>query len=200
MNGIITAVFTVIYHMCTIWLCKGYKLKLRDMATGGLVCALTVLLSCIYIPLPTGGSFTLGACVPIIVLALVADYRLAIITGWISGVLCLLLVPAWQPVHWAQMFAEHLVCFSCLAYVGIWNKNGKVHILVMTAVALAIKLLGHIMSGVAFFSSFAWDGWGTWGYSIAYNLSIWAPELIITLLIVAFLPIKVIKRITNKGV
>lgn len=200
MNGIIAGIFTVSYMGFSIYKCRGLKLNIKNMVLCGLVCALTVLLSCIYITLPTGGSFTLGSCVPIIIMALIIDYRLAIVSGWVSGILCLILVPVWQPVHWAQIFVEHLVCFSCLGYAGVFGIKSRWRVLAGTVVALLIKLAGHIMSGVVFFATNAWDGWGSWAYSVAYNGSLWAPELIITLVIVAVLPLKVLKRALGKNV
>ena len=111
-SPIVTGIFTVGYLAVTLWLCRGVRLDARSLALGGITCALTLVLASLYIPLPTGSTITAGSMLPLMLLAVVYDYRLAFLTGWITGILALFLIPTWQPVHWAQIFVEHLVCFS----------------------------------------------------------------------------------------
>lgn len=193
MNGIIAGVFTIVYLGITLYQCKNYRLQVKDLAMCGIACAITIVLSYIYIPLPTGSAVSIGASIPLIVLAIVFDYRLAMIAGWVCGILCIFLVPAWQPVHWAQIFVEHMVCFSCLGYAGRFGTQPKWKMTAGLAVAFALKLVGHILSGVVFFSTNAWDGWGAWGYSISYNVSSWLPEIILSAIIIHFIPWKSLK-------
>lgn len=187
--------FTLIYFAISIYLCWGLKFKVKDLAFGGIVCALTVVLSCILIPIPTGATISVGYAIPLILLAILCDYRLAIVCGWITGILCLFFVPTWQPVHWAQIFVEHLICFSCLGYAGVFGNEKKYKLWFGVAIAVIIKFFGHLLSGVLFFSSNAWDGWGAWGYSLAYNISSNIPESIITVLILLLIPIKTLRRL-----
>ncbi len=49
-------------------------------------------------------------------------------------------------------------------------------------------------SGVIFYSQNAWDGWGAWGYSLAFNLSSRLPEGILSILIVSVLPLTLMRR------
>ena len=109
---IITAVFAIGYLGLTAWLCRKVTLSAKALCLCGLTCALTLVLESIMIPLPTGAAIPLGAMIPLLLLALLYDYRLAFLSGWITGLLVIFLIPAWQPVHWAQLFVEHLVCFS----------------------------------------------------------------------------------------
>lgn len=190
----ITAVFTVAYLLITLWLCRGLKLNAKSMALGGIVCALTLVLASIMIPLPTGAAITCGSMIPLMLLALVYDYRLAMVTGWLCGVLSIFLLPAWQPVHWAQIFVEHLVCFSCLGYAGIFGSDKRWKVIPGVVLAVALKFTGHVLSGVIFFSQNAWDGWGAWGYSLAYHLSSKVPEGLVTLLILLALPLSMLRK------
>lgn len=189
--------FSVLYLAISIYLCRGLKIKVKDLAFGGIVCALTVVLSCIMVPIPTGATISVGYAIPLILLAILCDYRLAIVCGWITGIMCLFFVPTWQPVHWAQIFVEHLVCFSCLGYAGAFGSEKKYKLWFGIAVALTIKLFGHLLSGVLFFSSNAWDGWGSWGYSLVYNFSSSIPESLITILILMFIPINTLRQQKN---
>ena len=72
----------------------------------------------------TGSAISPGSWIPLMLLALTCDWRLACVTGWVTGILAIFLIPAWAPVHWAQIFVEHLVAFSALGYAGIFG-NGK---------------------------------------------------------------------------
>lgn len=62
------------------------------------------------------------------------------------------------------------------------------------ALAVAIRCFGHVISGVIFYSQNAWDGWGAWGYSLAFNLSSRLPEGILSILIVSVLPLTLMRR------
>jgi Predicted membrane protein len=190
---IITIGFAVVYQVFTIWYCRKMKFKGRDLAVGGVTCALTLVLSAIIIPIPTGGSISCGSMIPLMLLAVLYDSRLAMISGWICGIWAMLLLPIWQPVHWGQVFVEHLVCFSCLGYAGIFGGENRKKIICGMLIAVAIKFFGHLISGVIFFSQNAWDGWGAWGYSLAYHLSSTLPEGIISMIILLSLPLKSIK-------
>ena len=126
---VLVGVYTVLCLGVTVWLCRGLKFSTGYMALGGLTCALTMILESIMIPLPTGASITCGSWIPLMVLAIVCDYRLAFVSGWLCGLLAIILVPSWQPMHWAQIFVEHMVCFSCLGYTGVFGTDSRRKIL-----------------------------------------------------------------------
>ena len=193
-SPIITAVFTMGYLLITMWLCRGLRLNAKALALGGVTCAITLVLASIYIPLPTGAAITAGSWIPLMLLALTYDRRLAFVTGWVTGILALFLLPFWAPVHWAQIFVEHLVAFSCLGYAGIFVKDTKWQVLAGVLLAILLRFIGQVLSGVIFFSDNAWDGWGVWGYSITYHLSSKIPEGIVTTLIILALPLNTIQK------
>lgn len=193
-SPILVAVFTIVYLAVTVWLCRGLKLNARNLAMGGLACALTLILGSIMIPLPTGAAITCGSWIPLMLLALVYDSRLAFVSGWVCGILAMVLLPAWQPVHWAQIFVEHLVAFSCLGYAGVFGSDKKWKVLAGGLLAILLRFVGQVLSGVIFFSQNAWDGWSAWGYSLTYHLSCKIPEGILTLVILMVLPLSALKK------
>ena len=195
----ITAVFAVVYLLATVGLCRGVKLDARALCLGGVVCALTLVLASIRVPLPTGSNITCGSWIPLMLLALVYDYRLSILAGWVCGLLAMILIPGWQAVHWAQIFVQQLVCFSCLGYAGIFGSEKRQKALCGMVLAVFLRCCGHVLSGVIFYSQNAWDGWGAWGYSLAYNLSSRLPEGILSIVIVSLLPLKLLRRSALKG-
>lgn len=194
----ITVVFTAAYLLFSLYLCRGVKLTTRGVTMTALACALTMVLSYIYIPLPTGASITCASMLPLMVLALVYDYRLAILGGWVCGVLAVFFAPGWQLVHWGQFFVEHMVCFSCLGYAGVWGGSSRLRVLAGSLLASVLKVTGHILSGVLFFSQNAWDGWGAWGYSLTYNLTSNIPECILSMAVLLVLPLGLLEK-TIKG-
>ena len=193
-SPVVVTVFTVCYLAVTLWLCRGLKLNAKSLAMGGLVCAITLILASIMLPLPTGAAITCGSWIPLMLLAAVYDYRLAFVSGWICGILSIFLIPAWQPVHWAQIFVENMVCFSCLGYTGIFGSNKRWKLLCGGLLGISLRFWAHVFSGVIFFSQNAWDGWGAWGYSLAYHLSSKLPEGIVSLSILMLLPLGALKK------
>ncbi len=198
--GLFTLVFCLTYFACTIRLVWGLKLGSKDICVAGLIIAATLVLDTIRIPLPTGSTWSLCSPVPLMVLAVVWDKRLAMVAGWACGVLVLFTSPMWAPVHWGQFFVEHLICFSCLGYAGIFGTSSRGRITAGLVVASVIKTSAHILSGALFFSQNAWDDWGAWGYSLAYNLSQNIPLCLVCSLIVLALPLKTIQRAIGKEV
>ena len=148
----VAILFAVGYLLATIWLCRGFRLTARDLCLGGIVCAMTLVLATIRIPLPTGSNITCGSWIPLMLLAAVYDYRLAFVSGWICGILSIFLIPAWQPVHWAQIFVENMVCFSCLGYTGIFGSDKRWKLLCGGLLGISLKFWAHVFSGVIFFS------------------------------------------------
>lgn len=199
MNTIIVIVFAVAYYSVTIFLVRGVRLDTKRLCISGIMIALTLLLDSIRFPLPTGASISLFSPVPLLLLAALVDMRLTFLSGWACGILALFLIPVWQPVHWGQPFVEHLVCFSCLGYVGVFGSEKRLTLLCGLLLAFFIKFTGHLLSGVLFFSQNAWDGWGAWGYSLSYNLSQNVPLCILSGVIMMALPLKSLRRAIEKS-
>ena len=136
----VAILFAVGYLLATVWLCRGIRLTARDLCLGGIVCAMTLVLATIRIPLPTGSNITCGSWIPLMLLALLYDYRLSMLSGWVCGILAMLLIPGWQAVHWAQIFVQQLVCFSCLGYAGVFGSDKRWK--AICGMALAAKIDG----------------------------------------------------------
>ena len=193
-SAAVTTVFTVGYLAVTFFLCRGLRLNVRSLCYGGLICAATLVLAYFLFYLPTGSAISPGSWIPLMLLALTYDWRLACVTGWVTGILAIFLLPGWAPVHWAQIPVEHLVAFSALGYAGIFGSDKKWKVLCGVLLAILLRFMGQMLSGVIFFSQNAWDGWGAWGYSITYHLSCKIPEGIATTAILLALPLNTIKN------
>ena len=198
MTYVTMAIVCVIYFGISIYMVRGVKLGIKDICISGIVMAVTVVLENIIIPLPTGASLPFASMAPLMIMAICYDYKVTFIAGWALGILATFMMPGWQPVHWGQVLVEHMICFSCLAYAGIFKSLKKKYVLAGILIASAIKLVSHIMSGVLFFSQNAWDGFGAWWYSIIYNVSQNVPLSIISAIVVLVLPLGTLKKSFGK--
>ena len=81
-----------------------------------------------------------------------------------------------------------------MGYAGVFGSDKRWKAICGMALAVAIRCFGHVISGVIFYSQNAWDGWGAWGYSLAFNLSSRLPEGILSILIVSVLPLTLMRR------
>ncbi len=191
---LISILFWVGYFVAAICMLRGIHWNARALCISGLMIALTVILESIYIPLPTGSALPLFSPVPLMVLSLLYDPKVTIISGWVCGFLVMLFVPGWQPIHWGQIFMEHMIAFSCLGFTGIFGTKNRWRIILGVLLASLLKTITHILSGVLFFSQNAWDGWGAWMYSVLYNLSSNLPLCLLSGLIVVSLPLRALKQ------
>ena len=196
MSAIVVISFTVIYHLVTIFMIRKLKLSTRKICICAIIVAMTIVLDSIRFPLPTGATISL--CSPIPLMPLLVDYKLAFMGGWLCGILALILIPVWSLAHWGQFFVEHMICFSCLGYTGLFGINKKYKVLLGVLLASAISIFAHTGSGVLFFSQNAWDGWNALNYSLAYNLSQNVPLFIICGVVVLSLPLNKIKSIIER--
>ncbi len=200
MTELIAGVFTVAVLGTTIWLCRGIHLTARDICLAGLMSAATLVLRCFLITLPNGSHISLGAMIPILLLSLIERPQVAFCSGWVTGILAMLLLPEWQPVHWAQPFVEQLICFSALGYAGMFGTDRRWKITAGVTLAVVLSVTSHIMAGAVFFAQYAWDGYGPWAYSILANLSGHGTEGLATIVIVSLLPISRLRRTVKAGV
>ncbi len=196
---IFAALFTVTYLGATVYLCRGLRLNTKSLCLGAIAVAMTCLLSCILIPLPTGASISCGSWLPLMVLALVYDYRLAIVSGMVCGCLAPLILPGWSLVHWAQLFLEYLVIFSSMGYAGILGYKRRSSIILATSLSIGVRILAQVLSGVIFFGQYAWEGWGAWGYSLVFHLTAKIPEGIFTILVLISLPLSRLSKLATGG-
>ena len=198
-NNIITIVFAVCYYAVALFLVRKTRFTTKSLCLCGIVIAMTIILDSIRIPLPTGATIALCSPVPLMMLASVTDYRHAIISGWVVGILVIFLIPIWYPVHWGQVFVEHLICFSSLGFTGVFGTDKRYKLLGGMVLASALKIVGHTLSGVLFFSQNAWAGWDAWGYSLAYNFSQNIPLCLLSAFIVLILPLGTIRVVAAEG-
>ncbi|MBN1041679.1 energy-coupled thiamine transporter ThiT [Clostridium botulinum] len=193
MTILIYTIVALYFIICAIIL-KGNKPSLKEVCLIGIISAMALILRCIRVPLPTGSSIALLGVLPTMLLGIIYSPQLAIISGLITAMLSIILVPGYAPVHPLQIFVEHFPALSVLGFAGIFDCSKKYKMVLGSFISIALNVLFHTVSGVLFFSQYAPSGMGAWTYSITYNLSSHGVEGIIAIFILTILPIKYLKK------
>lgn len=158
---------------------RGAPIRTRLVVEGGLVIALSVVLSFVTIwQMPQGGSISL-AMLPVLVYAFRRGLGPGLIAGALYGVVDALLKP--YVVHPIQFLLDYPVAFGALGLAGLfsssWLRNVRAgRVGRGTAVALVPGVLlaalgryaAHVLSGAVYFAEYAGDR-PVLAYSLAYN-------------------------------
>lgn len=161
------------------------KFNVRMITEGGMMIALSVLLSYIKIyTLPNGGSVTAGSMIPLMIFAIRWGIGPGMIVGASYGILDFILKPYFY--HPLQFLLDYPLAFGLLGLAGIGyisNRNNRLGKLILgVTLGISGRMLSHVLSGVVFFAEYAGDQ-NPWIYSIGYNMTYLLPELIISLLV-----------------
>lgn len=167
---------------------KKIKFTPRLLTLMAITIALSTVLGTITLyRMPQGGSITPGSMVPIILLSLIYGPEVGFLTGFVYGLLNLITNP--YILHPVQVLLDYPLPFMLLGLAGYFK-----NIYVGGTVAIAARFVCHVLSGVVFFAEYA-GGQNPLIYSLIYNGSFILPELIISTVILALLPIKKLKGI-----
>ncbi len=156
----------------------------RVLTEAALAIALAFVLGLIKVfQMPFGGSISLEM-VPLILLALRQGPFVGVVAGAVSGLLDL----AFEPValHPVQVIFDYPLAFGALGLAGLFQPTVRGAV-AGTVLAVLARFLCHFVSGVAFFASYAPEGWNPYLYSAAYNAGYLVPSLVIALVVVAVL-------------
>lgn len=177
------------------------KKRVRMMTEGGIMIALSVILSNIIIyQAPNGGSISAGSMVPLLIFALRWGIVPGMLVGGLYGVLDFILKPYFY--HPIQFLLDYPVAFGLLGLAGLGyiykeRENSNQYIMIIIGVGLGIfgRMISHVLSGVIFFAEFA-GSQNPWIYSIGYNATYLVPEFIISVIILLMIwkPLKSIGR------
>ena len=142
---------------------------------------------------PQGGSVTLAAMLPIIIMSYTYGPQIGILTGFLVGVVNLFMGPT--IIHPLQTLLDYPLPYMLVGAAGYIKNNRYLGAIFGNT----LRLLMHILSGVIFFAEYApkdmQSGFSLWKYSTIYNGSFLGIELIILLVIMALIPWN---RLTNE--
>lgn len=164
---------------------KKVKLNTPMMVHISLMLALTVILHTFRLyHMPQGGSVTLGAMIPLLLIAFRYGPVVGYLAGFIYGLLNLLQDP--YILHPVQVLFDYPLPYMALGLAGYF----KDRMLLGAIVGSCGRFICHFISGVVFFASYAPPGTSPYWYSLVFNATYLLPELMICLLILRVLPVK----------
>lgn len=192
----------VIVLMLIIFVMATRKIRLTPLLMAQIsisvaICA--VLNSFPMFRMPQGGSVTLASTLPIVIMAFAYGPEVGMLTGFLFGVVNLFLGPF--IIHPLQTLLDYPLPFMLVGASGYFKNR-----YLGSIAGQALRLLMHVLSGVIFFASYApegqQEGIGLWLYSMGYNGSFVAVELVILLVIITVIPwerfMKVLKSTRNR--
>jgi len=178
------------------------KLSTRMIAEAGIMMALAIVLSLIKLfEMPQGGSVTAGSMIPILIFALRWGVGPGMLVGGVYGIMQIVLGGyVFVPI---QAVIDYPLAFAMLGFAGFMKKyfndiktvGDYIKIGLITFIAIFMRFICHLLSGVIFFSEYAGDK-NPWLYSAGYNGSFLAVECAICIVLLCALakPISKIKK------
>ncbi|MCX7827959.1 MAG: energy-coupled thiamine transporter ThiT [Thermanaerothrix sp.] len=153
------------------------KRAVKVITEGALAAGMSVALSFLKVfQMPQGGSITLEM-VPILAFATLRGVRSGALCGAASGLLQMMLQG--YVVNPVQAALDYPIAFGILGVAGL--KDRGLGVMLSMALAGALRLGCHVLSGVLFFASFAPKGANVWAYSFTYNATFLMPSLAISM-------------------
>ena len=158
----------------------------KMVVEGGLMVALSTALSLLVLfKMPQGGSVTAASMVPLILFAYKWGVGPGILAGLAHGAIQAIL-PGAYVMHPVQFLLDYPVAFACLGMAGLFRQTAW-GVYPGAVLAVFLRLVCHVVSGVVFFASYAPVGQNVWLYSTVYNGTFLGAELGISLVVLVLL-------------
>ena len=155
--------------------------------------------------LPQGGTITLVSLLPLMLYSQMFGIRKGIMAGLVYGLLQAIQDP-WI-LHPAQFLLDYPIAFACIGLCSIFTQNGikdKKDLVLFgcgSVLAVIMRYLSHVVSGIFAFSMYAAEGYGAVAWGFLYNTFAFADmALALTLGIILLCNksfLKIINRITT---
>ena len=150
------------------------KSETRSVTFAAVSVALSFALSYIRLfRLPQGGSITLVSLLPLMLYSQMFGVRKGVVAGIVFGLLSAIQDP-WI-LHPAQFLLDYPLAFGCIGLTGLFtqqgikNKKGVVLFAAGAVLAVTMRYLSHVLSGIFAFSMYAAEGYGAVAWGFLYN-------------------------------
>jgi thiamine transporter len=159
------------------------------LVEAGIMIGLAYVLNLVKVfEMPQGGSVTAGSMIPILIFAFRWGVGPGFLAGGIFGMLQLILGGyILTPI---QAIIDYPIAFAVLGIAGLFASKSELSISKVGSgvfLALFLRFIAHVLSGVIFFSSALPEGVNAWWNSIVYNGTYMGAEVVISFLIVSVL-------------
>lgn len=166
------------------------KDRIVKLATTAILVAMATVLSIIPlgIKMPLGGSLTPLSMLPICLISVMFGLKWgfagSLVYALIQFLLDLSSAMGWgmNAVQWTGMIVfDYFIAFTILGIAGLFRNKGRVGALLGGVLALFLRFVSHVISGVFFFSVWMPEGWSSpLFYSVCYNGAFMLPEIVLT--------------------
>ncbi len=169
------------------------KKESKRMDTKQLVfCAMSIALASVASVLkiyefPFGGAITFFSMLFICLPGYFYGVTAGILSAVAYGVLQFLLGP--YILFPIQVIVDYLLAFGALGLSGIFSKS-KNGLLKGYLLGIFGRYVFAVISGWIFFGEYAWEGWGAFSYSLAYNGAYIFSEGVLTVIFLSLPPVK----------
>jgi thiamine transporter len=134
-----------------------------------------------FLHLPQGGTVTLASMVPLLWFTLRRGPRWGVEAGIVYGLVHMVI--SGDIYYPAQIILDYPLAFGALGLAGFFTNRP----LLGVGVGILGRFICHFISGVVFFSQYAWEGWNVIAYSAAYNATYLVPEFVVSVIIIFIL-------------
>ena len=179
------------------------KQNVKKLTVSAIFIALSTVLSMIpLVQMPLGGKLTPLSMLPVCLIGVLYGAKYAVLPCLAYGFIQTFLggVFGWglslgQLI--ACMLLDYVVAYGCMAFAGVWRKNGSIGICFSITLAMLCRFLCHFASGVILWKTL--DVFNNpYIYSLCYNGAYMLPEMILTVIgAVLLVKTKVIEKIKN---
>lgn len=176
------------------------NLKTRDLAYMSLYITLAIVLEYVSKIIPfemaNGGKIELHV-IALFVAGLHLGFKKGAVVALLTFTLeCLLGMNTWM-INAGQICLDYILPLLACGIAPLYIRIGKNNIYSSVVIGMFIKFISHVISGAVFYAEGApLLNWGTWSFSITYNLTFNLPTMIVALLVVGILMNK-LKRYNN---
>lgn len=171
------------------------KLNIKKLTMSAILIALSAALSLVKIfEMPLGGSVTFLSMLPVCMLSIMYGCKWGMFCSFIYS-LTQLLFGIWAVLGWGLtptaligcIAFDYIIAFTVTGFAGMFRKHGVPGYIGGIALAMVMRLVSHVISGVIFFASWAPEGWNPLLYSVSYNGLYMLPEMAFTVIGAVFL-------------
>ena len=181
----VAALFGVLILIAAAIRARKIKLTTKILINVSLMLALATVLHFLRLyHFPQGGSVTLGAMIPLLMISFRYGTGVGTLAGFTFGLINILQDPF--ILHPIQVLFDYPLPYMAMGLAGIFSRQT----ILSTILAFAGKFACHFISGVIFFASYAPAGTSPIIYSLVTNATIIVPEMLICCVILKFLPVE----------
>lgn len=164
------------------------KVDVKALTVSALMVALALALGLVKIfEMPQGGSVTLFSMLPIALVGYLFGVRKGVMAGICLGLLNLIFGP--YVIHPAQLLLDYPLAFGALGLGGVFKDMDKGLVLGYVTGVVG-RYLCAFLSGVIFFAEYTPEGFNPYTWSLWYNFTYLAPEMVATVVILSIPMVK----------